>query len=372
MPAAIHNFYIEQGSNFDITFQYLDVNSAPVDLSNYCALLRLKTNEGIIYAFSSSVIGAKTPNYNLTIDSNGNILFSLPYTTTRNFRFSSAVYDLYISQSSDGVEGQQYRLSTGSISIIANNFPECPNDSLSYCNACENITGSPIQNEPPTITSTVPIVTPTLSSPAPEFDDLCALVCGDLDLYAVVYSGLPINIPDNGIASGIISINDSRIVQNIEISIQGLRHSQPSDLSFILQPPQGDKILLSAHNKMANYQNGFSYVFSNKAIPGIYINNCPNNSYVNILDKTNIYNYNEEPLLSSLNSLYGTTPSGNWSLIIKDDDIGTSGSIDRWNIIATYYPPDVDEEYVTPTPTPTRSATPTPTITQSITPTRTP
>ena len=365
MPAAIHNFFIEQGSNFDITFQYVNSNGA-VDLTNYCALLRWRTNAGVVYAFSSK---ASSSDYSLTTDSSGNIVFSLPYTTTRNFKFDNAVYDLYVSLSSPGVDGQQYRLSTGSIRIISTNFPECPDTNLAYCNACEAISTNPVQNEPPSITPTTTSsglpVSPT-PTPIPE-TDLCAIICGDLDLYAVVYSGTPLSITDNGICSGTINVEDNRIIQNLELSIQGLRHSNPQDLSFILQPPTGNKILLSSHNKISNYVSGFTYIYSNKATSGIYINNANNNSYVNILDKTSIYNYNDETLIGNISHLYGTIPSGDWTLIIKDDDIGTSGSIDRWGLILTYFPPDADEEYITPSPTPTQTTTPS--ITPTITPT---
>lgn len=378
MPAAIHNFFIEQGSNFDITFQYVNDNG-PVDLTNYCALLRWRTSDNVIYAFSSK---SSSASYSLTTDTNGNILFSLPYTTTRNFKFTNAVYDLYISLTSPGVDGQQYRLSTGTIQIIANNFPECPDPSLAYCNTCDTISADPVQNEPPNPTPTVTSSSPINPSPTPTIPeiDLCALICGELDLYATVYSGTSLSIIDNNICSGTINVDDNRIIQNLELSIQGLRHNNPQDLAFILQPPTGNKILLSAHNKINNYVNGFTYIFSNKATSGIYLNNAPNNSYINILDKTSNYNYNDETLIGDISHLYGTVPSGDWTLIVRDDDIGTSGSIDRWGLILTYYPPDVDEEYVTPSPTPTPTITPsitptitsTPTVTSSLTATSTP
>lgn len=372
MPAATHNFYIEQGSNFEITFQYLDNNSQTVDLTNYCALLRWKTNNGNIYIYSTKANSKQ--GYSFSTDSTGNIKFSLPYTTTRNFKFDSAVYDLDIKEISTGVDLQQFRVATGQISIVKNNFPECPDGSLGYCNSCEDINGDPFV-QVTTVPSTTPGVTPTISgppaTPLPELD-LCQLICGELDLYATIYSGSGISIVDGSIVSDTITIDDSRAVQNVEVSIQGLRHSNPQDLSLILEPPFGDKILLSSHNKISNYVNGFSFIFSNKAGSGVYINNASNNDYVNILDKTDIYNFNDETLLSGLSHLFGNSPSGNWTLHVKDDDVGTSGTLDKWNLIITYFPPDASEEYLTQTPTPTTTETPTPTPTLTSTPTVTP
>ena len=81
MSAAIHNFFIEQGSDFQITFRYLDTNEVPVDLTNYCVSLLWKPTVGIGFpqGFSSTtsptVIG-NTPNtaWTLTRDSLGNIV----------------------------------------------------------------------------------------------------------------------------------------------------------------------------------------------------------------------------------------------------------------------------------------------------------
>ena len=42
MPAANYNFTIEQGSSFAISFQYLDNEQNPIDITNWCARLRWK------------------------------------------------------------------------------------------------------------------------------------------------------------------------------------------------------------------------------------------------------------------------------------------------------------------------------------------
>ena len=79
-------------------------------------------------------------------------------------------------------------------------------------------------------------------------------------------------------------------------------------------------------------------MFSNKATPGTYINNISNGQICNIQDKTDLYNYNNETLVSSFDHLFNSSVTGIWTLISKDDDIGVSGSIDSWKLIITYQP----------------------------------
>jgi subtilisin-like proprotein convertase family protein len=160
-----------------------------------------------------------------------------------------------------------------------------------------------------------------------------------------MYTGSSITIDDNSASSGTISISDMREIQNIELFVNKLKHQHPQDLAFVLVTPNQDKILLSAHNKILNNNivNGFNFVISNKAVPGTYINNVANIPYqipyVNILDKRSSYNFNNETLLADFDHLIGTSPSGDWTLIIKDDDIGTSGSISDWGLVIAYKPP---------------------------------
>lgn len=349
MSAATHNFFIEQGSDFQITFRYLDTNQVPVDLTNYCASLLWKpvTGQGVAQGFSSAVspnsIG-NTPEtaWTLKKDNLGNIVFSLGYIFTKRILWSDAVYDLYITDSSN--PPKKYRIATGSISIQRDNFPECATSTNGYCADCEAL-----QFQPPTTATTTPTPTGTngngspITTPTPTISDidLCSTVCNELDLYSVMYTGDGMSITDNAISSGTINIQNTGVIQNIEVIINKLKHSYPQDLSLILIPPTGNKILLSAHNKIVNNNpvNGFSFMFSNKAASGVYLNNASNNSYINILDKTTIYNFNNETLSNTLQDWIGLTGIGNWTLLIKDDDINSSGSIDSWGMVISYEPP---------------------------------
>ena len=51
MPAASFNFRIEQGSDFQVVFRYLDENQNAVNLKNMYVLLRMQDNTGMQYIF---------------------------------------------------------------------------------------------------------------------------------------------------------------------------------------------------------------------------------------------------------------------------------------------------------------------------------
>jgi hypothetical protein len=136
MPAAIHNFFIEQGSNFYISFEYLNTNNLPVDLTDYCVVLKFRNNaDPADYAqYSSNVTNAA---YKLRKTSAGIIEWILPFTETQTFNFDSANYDLLLTNNNT----EEYiRLCTGTIQIVKTNFPECDGtDTLSPCKTCDQI-----------------------------------------------------------------------------------------------------------------------------------------------------------------------------------------------------------------------------------------
>jgi subtilisin-like proprotein convertase family protein len=154
------------------------------------------------------------------------------------------------------------------------------------------------------------------------------------------------------ISSGIVNISNTGIAKNIELYIDNLVHDNPSDLSMILTPPSGDSILLSYRNKINNYSknNGIKFAFSNKALPGTYLNNKSNSSdlYVNILPNTGVclpspYNVNYKYSFDHLFDAGAGAISGDWGLYFIDHDVGGSGYIGGWNIVVTYEPPPYNE-----------------------------
>jgi len=306
MPAANYNFVIEQGSAFKITFLYADENGNAVDIRDYCVLMQWLTDTGDAYIFSNRYTGDE---YDFQANSDGTIVLQIPARITNTYTFNSFIYDLDLQEPREQYPGgglTTYRLATGSVGIVKRNIPTTLPD-------CANISAS-INN--------------LLKS--------CDSQCNNLDIYSIIYTGSGLNIPDNDSIVDTISISDTRLIDNVEIAINGLTHSSPQDLIFILAPPSGDKILLSANSKISNYKSGFSFMFSNRALNNIYLNNVISGGLCQIKDKTTTINYNNETLISTIDNLIGSSANGNWDLIIIDSDIGDIGTIDSWKLIITY------------------------------------
>lgn len=331
MPAANYNFVIEQGSDFVLTFIYNDQNNTPIDLSSKCVVLQWLTNDGSIQQIFSS--GANS-NYDINDwsivgDNNGTIRFRLAANLTKNFNFDTAIYDLDIITPGDRT--RNVRLATGTITLIRRN--------LSLLDTCPIALDSVIGLETPTPTSdNVVTITPTPTNAPSQSEDLCLPEdCLNLDIYSVVYTGSNIVIPDLATVSGTLTTTDTRLIENIEIAINKLQHSSPSDLVFILHPPSGDAVLLSANSKITQFNNNFSFMFSNKANPESFLHNVTNGGLCNIYDKTATLNYSST-LLPELSHLFGYPVAGDWHLEVKDTDPIGSGLIDSWKLIITYAP----------------------------------
>lgn len=132
MAASKYDFSIEQGSSFQLSVTYKDANNDPVDLTGWCARLMLKTNIGDTIIYTTENLDYST--YKFTIEEvNGKLVFLLPASTTNDFNFNIAKYDLELSSSSDlYTGGGKYttRLLYGTILIVkrfsqANTQLEC-------------------------------------------------------------------------------------------------------------------------------------------------------------------------------------------------------------------------------------------------------
>jgi subtilisin-like proprotein convertase family protein len=312
MPAATHNFSIEQGSDNQIIFEYFDENNSAVDLRNYHIVMSVVTNTGSLLSFNNFT---KTNNYSFVGTPNGRMILDLPAKTTNEYTFNSAVYDLDVQEPNEQFTGsgfKRYRFSQGSINIIKRN----------------------------TTIQQFDIV-----APITDHLNRCSIDCSSLD--TVVYNGPRVSIPDNNKVSSTIPVSDPRPIKSIDVAINGLYHANPQDLTIFLVPPSGNKVLLMAHNKIFNYRPGFSFMFSDMAPDNVYINNVENGGVCRILNRTNRVRYddgsvnssssNNEILSSSFNHLINYVPIiGNWSLDVYDNDTGSSGVIDSWNLIIHY------------------------------------
>jgi subtilisin-like proprotein convertase family protein len=337
MPAVNYNFIVEQGSDFVLTFQYNDQNNNPIDLTSKCVVLQIKpTNANYVYTFSSQQpVTYDSYGFSLVASDKGLITFNLSAAfTNEEFTFNTAVYDLDIIAPGGNIL-QNIRLATGTITVQKRN--------ISLLTSC------PVGDNPKQVITgdiggggTTPSVTPTPTvSPSggggSGFEDLClATDCINPDVYAIIYNGSGMNLTDLSEVSGSVTITDTRAIENVELVISKLQHNNPQDLQLFLAPPSGNKILLSANHKIANYSNNFSFMFSNKALPTSYLHNVTNGNLCNIYDKTNIVKYSNETLESGFNHLFGHSLTGTWSLLVKDTDPIGSGYIDAWKLVITY------------------------------------
>ena len=183
----------------------------------------------------------------------------------------------------------------------------------------------------------------SVSQPATSSsDDLCLSDCLlELDLYAVAYPGSGFTIDDLSTSSGTITIpsTENRIIEKIEIGLDRLVHNSPSDLVMVVSPPSGDDVLLAANQKIIDYteDTAFSCVFSDTASPTSFLHTADNGDYVKIYDKTLTADWSQTLEVSfSGQGIYGSVPTGNWTLYVKDNDPAIAGSIQGWNLIITY------------------------------------
>ena len=104
MAASKYDFNIEQGSSFRLSLTYKDTNGTIVDLTNYCARLVWKTNSGEFFTFSS--LNTDYTNYKMVIDGpSGTISLLIPASSTNNYNFNSAKYDLELQSPQDLYSG---------------------------------------------------------------------------------------------------------------------------------------------------------------------------------------------------------------------------------------------------------------------------
>ena len=131
MPAVSHNFQIEQGSHFEINFQYLNEQNEPINLANKCIILRwLEANTNNVVTFSSSTTASidNSSGYSLVGNDLGIINFQISSSQTKTYEFTTAIYDLDVVENSGTGNSKNIRLVTGTIGCLLYTSPS-PRDS---------------------------------------------------------------------------------------------------------------------------------------------------------------------------------------------------------------------------------------------------
>lgn len=120
MAASKYDFSIEQGSSYRLSLVYKDDQDNIIPLTDYCARLVWKTNNGSSQTFHTT----DSPNndYKFYLDEpEGRIVLLLSADFTNSLSFSSAKYDLELKSPQDlYTEGGKYtiRLLYGTINIV--------------------------------------------------------------------------------------------------------------------------------------------------------------------------------------------------------------------------------------------------------------
>lgn len=354
--AVTHNFTIDQGSDFAIQFIFQDVNGNNVDLTQGVVSFRFQGNDSSTPQsfLSTDAAPPGLPNRYVTSNNAGQIDIQFPAELTKDFTFITAVYELdFQPELADQTQVSNTIISRGTIGLIPKSFNSF-------------VSGGSGDSEGGDVTDNI-------ISGNSTGGDQCASACLILDSDSIVYraSGIPIlDNQDNYSATEFI--DNLRPIQKIEVGINGLKHSSPQDLTFLLDPPTGNTVLLSSNSKISNYDetntaNKFNFVFSDRAPATQFIQDVPHNGMCQIQDKTSITKYSSHTLEPSFNHLYGTANTGVYKLYINDNDPIGTGIIDNWELIITY-----SGIPISATPTPTATVTPTQTPTISLTPSVTP
>jgi hypothetical protein len=123
MPASKYDFPIEQGTSFKLSLIYKDSNQVPIDITDWCARLTWKSSgNNSTQVFISDNTDS---SYSFYIDGpagKGTLL--VPDSTTNDFSFSHAKYDLELQSPDDLYTGggkYTVRILMGSVTISKRN-----------------------------------------------------------------------------------------------------------------------------------------------------------------------------------------------------------------------------------------------------------
>lgn len=120
MSAKLYDFSIEQGTSFRLSLTYKDSNGAIIDLTGYCARLVMKIGSNEYKTFST--LNNNFTEYKFTLDGpTGNITLLIPASSTNNYTFNSAKYDLELQSPNDLYSGggkYTLRVLYGTITLV--------------------------------------------------------------------------------------------------------------------------------------------------------------------------------------------------------------------------------------------------------------
>ncbi len=139
-------------------------------------------------------------------------------------------------------------------------------------------------------------------------------------------------LPDSALASSTVTVSGLGTQIGAVRLKTFIRHTFPSDLDITLVSPAGTVVTITSDNG-SSFDNVFNgTVWSDKADPGGQVPYTTNNGVVT--DASYVANVTRTPLVSEepLSAFVGEDPNGVWTLKIRDDLGGDTGSLDRWEL----------------------------------------
>lgn len=123
MQATNYDFEVEQGSSFKFAIIYKNCEKEPIDLTNWCARITVKTNDNETLFFTTT--NTDLSLYKFYIDGpEGKLTWLLPASTTNDWAFRLGKYDLEIESPDDFYTGggkYTTKLLYGTIKVIKRN-----------------------------------------------------------------------------------------------------------------------------------------------------------------------------------------------------------------------------------------------------------
>jgi hypothetical protein len=276
MAATEYNFAIEQGTIFAIDFKYLNSSQVPIDISNYCVVMRIQPLSGSntnLITFSTTG-NTTTPNYSFSIIPNqGLIKLRLPAETTNAYTWDTASYELEVTSPDlfyTGGSRVVKRLLQGTITLRRRLIPS---ETIPSCTITEE-SSQPVFGSELNLSS-YSILDSCVGSP-------CEFIGGNAVIYSlvntstdstVVYLQDRVTINNEnpyGKSSPFpigVTVTESRIIERIDVFFDGFTHSNPTDVRMLLAH-NGSGVLLLDKNKFSNNNlpKNLNFILSDYAI----------------------------------------------------------------------------------------------------------
>jgi subtilisin-like proprotein convertase family protein len=141
-----------------------------------------------------------------------------------------------------------------------------------------------------------------------------------------------------------ISVPDALVISDVAVVLSGLSHTFPDDLDILLRGPGGQTVLLMSDAGGGFDINGVNFTFDGDALTVLADSTqLVSGNYL----PTNYGQGNDpfadggptHPYGGAMSVFNGTLSNGLWSLFIRDDNGGDSGSLAGWALNITGTPP---------------------------------